>query len=201
MREMLAEKGMNQAKLAALMGVERATITRWLKGESQASRSNFETILNYIKALNIDPSIFLVHAYPEIEFIERVSARPRAGTGGLETDAEYNGVYAFHKKFIARKRGTRETMKIFEVAGDSMEPTLSEGDLIMINLSDKIVTSGKIYLVRIDDELMVKRLENRPGVLLFKSDNKIYDEISVDKSDESKNVEIYGRMVWSCREY
>jgi phage repressor protein C with HTH and peptisase S24 domain len=92
-------------------------------------------------------------------------------------------------------------MKLFEVAGDSMAPTLMDGDLIMVNLREKNVRSGCIYLVRMEDELMVKRLENRPGgVLLIRSDNRAYEDIPVNRGSGA-DVETLGRMVWSCREY
>ena len=63
-------------------------------------------------------------------------------------------------------------MKIFEVAGDSMSPTLVEGDLIMVNTAEKDIRTGRIYLLRIGTDLMVKRLETRPGgKILIRSDN------------------------------
>lgn len=139
---------------------------------------------------------------PDQVFVEKVKARPRAGSGGLETDSEHDGYYSFHGSFIARKRGAPDSMKIFEVAGDSMSPTLDNGDLIMVNLQETDIRTGYIYLLRMEDELMVKRLENRPGgVLLLRSDNPDYEDIRINKYDEAINIGIFGRMVWSCREY
>lgn len=139
---------------------------------------------------------------PDIVFVPKVKARPRAGSGGLETDSDHDGYYSFHTSFLTRKRGNEQTMRIFEVAGDSMSPTLIDGDFIMINTADKDVRSGYIYLLRMEDELMVKRLENRPGsLLLLRSDNPDYEDIAISKNEECFNVEVFGRMVWSCREY
>lgn len=198
----LNKLGWTQAELAERMGVNKNTISQYKTGERTPPMDRLEELVN---ALGVSlPEFFACkdETKPDIVFIERVKAKPRAGSGGLETDGEHDGYYSFHSSFIARKRGTEKTMKIFEVAGDSMSPTLVDGDLIMINTGEIDVRSGYIYLLRMEDELMVKRLENRPGgILLIRSDNPAYDDIPVNKHDESLGIEIFGRMVWSCREY
>jgi phage repressor protein C with HTH and peptisase S24 domain len=198
----LEKKGLTQVELAKRMGVNPNTISQYKTGERTPPMDKLEVLVG---ALGISlPEFFACkdESKPDTVFIERLKARPRAGTGGLETDGEHAGFYSFHSQFIARKRGTEKSMKIFEVAGDSMSPTLSDGDLIMVNLADKDVRSGYIYLIRMEDELMVKRLENRPGgILLIRSDNSDYADIPVNKNDPGIDLEVFGRMVWSCREY
>ena len=79
---------------------------------------------------------------------------------------------------------------------------MNDRDLILVNLKEKHVRSGYVYLIRIGNELMVKRLENRPGgVLLIRSDNPDYEDIPVNLEEVDGDIEIHGRMVWSCREY
>lgn len=83
-----------------------------------------------------------------------------------------------------------------------MSPTLLEGDMVMVDLSQRHVASGRIYMIRIGPELAMKRLEHRPGgVLLIKSDNRNYSDIVINTREEAEDVEVLGRMVWSCREY
>ena len=198
----LKKKGLSQSDLAERMGVNKNTISQYKTGERTPPMDRLEDLVEAF-GLSI-PEFFACkeESKPELVFVEKVMARPRAGTGGLETDAEHDGYYSFHRSFIERKRGTEETMKIFEVAGDSMAPTLSDGDFIMVNTTDRDVRTGYIYLLRMEDELMVKRLESRPGgVLLLRSDNPDYEDIQINKNDESVDVSIFGRMVWSCREY
>jgi len=202
LRFWLARKGVSQYALAQKIGVAPNTISQIATGQRNPS---FDLLEKITGALGVSlPEFFACKddSLPEIVFVERVKARPRGGTGGLETDAESSNMYSFHSSFIARKRGNPADMKIFEVAGDSMSPTLNNGDLIMVNLLDTDVRTGCVYLLRIGDELMVKRLENRPGnMLLIRSDNPAYEDIPVSKGDSSGEVQIYGRMVWSCREY
>ena len=198
----LDKKKMTQSDLAERMGVNKNTISQYKTGSRTPPLDTLELLVD---KLGVSFAEFFSRkdgSEPDIVFIERVKAKPRAGTGGMETDFGYGGLYSFHSSFIVRKSGTEKSMKIFEVAGDSMFPTLVDGDLIMVNTAECDVRTGRVYLLRIGEELMVKRLETRPGgVLLLRSDNPDYEDIPVNRHDESADVEILGRMVWSCREY
>lgn len=202
LRYWLHKRKMSQYALAHKIESAPNTISQIATGQRNPSLDLLEKMA---EALEVSlPEFFACKddLTPDIVFVERVKARPRAGNGGLETDGEHDGLYSFHSSFIARKRGKPDDMKIFAVAGDSMAPTLNDNDLIMVNLKERDVRSGYVYLLRMGDELMVKRLENRPGgILLIRSDNSAYEDIPVNKADIGGEIEIFGRMVWSCREY
>lgn len=202
LRFWLQKRKKSQLGLAKEINVTPSAISQIVTGQRNPSIDLLQKIADGLGVSLAEFFICKDELTPDIVYIEKVKARPRAGTGGLEADGEHDGLYSFHSSFIARKRGRPDDMKIFEVAGESMSPTLANGDLIMINLADKDVRSGFIYLLRLEDELMVKRLENRPGgVLLIRSDNLDYDSIQINRNEENTEVQIFGRMVWSCREY
>ena len=79
---------------------------------------------------------------------------------------------------------------IIPCAGNSMEPTIKEGDLIIFQ-QDFSQIEGAIYVCRYDDELFVKRLRKRPKIALI-SDNKDYEAIEIN---EAENIDILGRVV------
>lgn len=198
----LKKRGMTQSALAEKTGLAQNYISQMNTGSRPGS---LETIQVIADALGVSlPEFFACKddELPEVEFVPLVKAVPRAGTGGLEVDDEHVRLYSFHSSFLRRKQGTPETMRLFKIDGDSMEKTLFPGDLIMVNTRQVHISTGGIYLIRLEGELMVKRLENRPGgILLIRSDNDRYDDLSVDKNNESLDLEVFGRMVWSCREY
>jgi phage repressor protein C with HTH and peptisase S24 domain len=80
-----------------------------------------------------------------------------------------------------------------QVSGDSMEPGIRDGDTVMIDRSRTAVVAGGIYAVGIDDTIMIKRLEKRPGQLALISDNRAYETILVDAGAAA--VRILGRVV------
>jgi Predicted transcriptional regulator len=197
----LDKKGVRQGELASGVGVESSTISQIVNAKRLPSMELAMKIADYFAISLAEFFACKDETKPDIAYVEKVKARPRAGTGGLETDSDHNGYYSFHTSFLARKKGNSKTMKIFEVAGDSMTPTLDDGDMIMVNTTEKDVQTGRVYLLRIGEDLMVKRLETRPGgVMMIRSDNPDYDDIPVNLH-EVTDVEVFGRMVWSCREY
>lgn len=84
----------------------------------------------------------------------------------------------------------KSKLGIIPCAGNSMEPTIKEGDLIVFQ-QDFSQIEGAIYVCRYDDELFVKRLRKRPKIALI-SDNKDYEPIEIS---ESENIDILGRVV------
>lgn len=73
-----------------------------------------------------------------------------------------------------------------------MEPTLRDGDEILVDRTARPMRAG-IHVIRLDDMLLVKRLEPGPGgILRVISDNGAYPRIE----RPAHEVEIVGRVVW-----
>jgi phage repressor protein C with HTH and peptisase S24 domain len=87
-----------------------------------------------------------------------------------------------------------------EVVGNSMEPELKEGDLVLIDESRRDVLAGGIYAVGVEDTVMVKRVEKRPGALVLHSDNPEYSPISFS-GQELEAVRVVGKVIWAGRDY
>ena len=63
--------------------------------------------------------------------------------------------------------------RIVKVIGESMEPTLPDGASILVNMGQQEPRDGKIFVVRIEDEIVVKRLIRNPDAgWLLQSDNR-----------------------------
>ncbi|WP_373489337.1 helix-turn-helix transcriptional regulator, partial [Blastomonas sp.] len=85
------------------------------------------------------------------------------------------------------------------VDGDSMAPALGDGDDILVAMHDgaNLRRRDGIYVLRMDDALIVKRLAFRPdGGLSITSDNPLYPSYP-DVSPGS--VTIVGRVIWAGR--
>lgn len=88
--------------------------------------------------------------------------------------------------------------------GDSMEPYVCSGDIIVLDLNDRSIFTGGVYGLRVGDQLLVKRLSIRAnGNLIVASDNPRYppDEISAAEmrqmtEDGGSPMTIIGRLVW-----
>lgn len=132
--------------------------------------------------------------------VPKVAARLSAGGGSFETGAEIKGHYAFLRDWLESK-GNPDDMVLMEVSGDSMEPELRDGDTVLVNQGQKDVLSGKAYAVGIEDVVVVKQVERRPGALVLRSTNPAYDPIEIDmRGDLAETVRIIGRVIWWCHE-
>lgn len=77
-------------------------------------------------------------------------------------------------------------------AGDSMEPALRDGDLVALDYSRAEPIAGRVFVVRTEDGLLIKRLRGRPGAWALTSDNPRYRPQPVRAADR-----IIGRVAWS----
>ena len=79
------------------------------------------------------------------------------------------------------------------VDGDSMEPTIRSGDVLLIDREQTHPRDGAIYVMRREDWLVAKRLQLLAGGLVrVISDNQAYPPEEV----EPAALEILGRAVW-----
>lgn len=150
-----------------------------------------------------EPEWMAPEAAPKMGYslIPKVRARLSAGTGSLEADGDVIGYYAFKTDFLKRK-GRAKKMVLMDVAGDSMEPEVRNGDTVLIDESQNEIIAGGLFAVGIEQEVYVKYLDRIPGKLILRSENLKYSPIEVDMNGEiSGAVRIIGRVVWSCREY
>ncbi len=97
---------------------------------------------------------------------------------------------------LARKLGLRDGQAaIIRVRGTSMEPGLFDGDHIVVDTADRTPRAkGGVYVIRIDDAVMVKRVALVRGALVATSDNP--DAAAVPDGA----IAVIGRVVWQMRE-
>ncbi len=124
--------------------------------------------------------------------IPRLPLGASAGPGAL-ADAEMpSGSLRFSHRWLRRLGLDPATLSVIEVEGDSMEPTLRDGDEIIVDRSVRAMRAG-IHVIRLDDVLLVKRIEAGPaGLLRVISDNPAYPRSERPERD----VAIIGRVVW-----
>lgn len=121
------------------------------------------------------------------------------GSGVTVFNEEQTGVYKISRT-LARDIGiSANSTEMIIAKGDSMAPTIEDGDSLLIDLSKREIYDGKIYCVRIDGQLYAKRLQKIPPCKIkVISDNKEkYDPFYIDFS---KNLDfdfaVIGEIRW-----
>ncbi|MEJ7777001.1 MAG: S24 family peptidase [Sphingomicrobium sp.] len=132
--------------------------------------------------------------------IPRFDIRASAGPGAF-TDGEAPVAHlGFDERFLKQLCNARSSdLSIIRVRGDSMFPTLADGDDIMVDRSAAGARlQDGIYVLRRDDTLTVKRIAVHPGSrkLTISSDNASYPTWP---DCDPKEVDVVGRVVWAGR--
>lgn len=120
-----------------------------------------------------------------------------AGGGALVAEENKRRDWPFASDYLQNELGlTRSKLAVVEVRGDSMEPTLSSGDRVLVNMSDRQVSQPGIFIIFDGDGTVVKRVEKIPGSspqrIVLISDNPLHGKYELD----SEVVQIVGRVVW-----
>ncbi|MCU0890741.1 MAG: peptidase S24 [Sandarakinorhabdus sp.] len=141
----------------------------------------------------------LARAAEDYVLIPQYQVRASAGPGALPESEMPSASIAFQAGFIRDLSGSPpDSLAVLTVEGDSMFPTLANGDQILIDTQDRSAARDGIYVLRVDDALMVKRLSLNPATrrLTIQSDNEAYP--SWPDCDPGA-VSVIGRVVWVGR--
>lgn len=84
------------------------------------------------------------------------------------------GRLAFRKGWLRKQRINAKKASIIEVLGDSMEPTLEDGCIILVDHQRLALASQKIFVVRVDDGVLIKRAVRSNRRWRLVSDNPEY---------------------------
>ncbi len=125
-----------------------------------------------------------------------ISGAISAGTGIIPENM-IESYCMFKREWILRK-GDPKQMSLIRVRGDSMAPTLLEGDIVLINHAVREIYDGYIYAINIDEEVIIKRIFKNLSTnkIKIKSDNPDYEIFVIEK----ERVNINGLAVWYARE-
>lgn len=218
-------KGLSQRKLAAEMGnYTRQLISRIELGLSDASIESLvaaarvlDVSTDYLTGLTDHPTpvAVLVDALAEAtssDALER-SADPdpmghvammelptAAGHGALVDFEEITGQVAFQRSWLTRHGLPVDECVVIRVAGESMEPTLPDGGAILVDRSRRRRRAGRIFVVRTEDGLIVKRLgKSTTGAWQLVSDHP--DKTAWPTRPWPAAAEVIGEVKWAARTF
>ena len=130
-------------------------------------------------------------------YVEVQEVEASAGSGRLMDGAPVVGRLAFRREWLSARRINPDLCTIISVSGDSMEPTLPDGCSILVDHSRRVLRRGHIYVLELDQELLVKRAEGSAvdGWKMV-SDNRYWPPVPWPEG-----AEIKGEVKWSARDF
>jgi len=204
LERLCAERGEDFAGLSRMLGRNAAYIQQFVR-RGVPKRLKEEERRKLARYFSIPET--LLGGPPESEepttglvSVKRHPVSVSAGPGAVVTEELGKPYFAFDERWLKALTPSQPSkLSIVRVEGDSMAPTLNAGDDILVDLGD---AAGRlrdgIYVLRIDDAVVVKRLALNPTArrVTIQSDNPAYP----DWPDCSlEDIKVIGRVIWSGR--
>lgn len=160
-------------------------------GEADAQRG-----LQRIRSQTVDGE----HLRAGYVHVPLYGVRASAGNGALVGHEQIVDYLAFRADWVRNVlRVSHKDLVLINVTGDSMEPTLSSDDLILVDTSADRIGDSAIYVLKNLDRLLVKRLQHKlDGTVVVKCDNARYDSETYT-AEAASALAVVGRVVWAGR--
>lgn len=200
------------------MGVSPSAFRKWLKGEAEPSRERLIALADAAQVpigwlakgegtaprfADVDGNRRSVRSAADaLMQLDRFLVLPKrletAAAGNDSPPARPTTEYiAFRHDWIRAAFGIEPDALGMEVAvGESMEPTIRDGDLLLLDTTDRAVGGFGVYVVEVAGERLVKRVQRKvDGSLILISDNPSYQADTVSP-ELAADVVVVGRVVW-----
>lgn len=150
------------------------------------------------------PALSAMEPKPGYVYLPLIDVSAAAGGGAIVGEGEHAvDALAFKADWIRRELHVApEDLRLIYVEGNSMEPDLRAGDIILVDHTDTLARREGIYVIRMDGALLVKQLQRLPGgTVKVLSRNPAYEPFAVEvkKLEEPNGFAVLGRVVWACR--
>lgn len=224
MTEIIEKEGVSINSFAQKLGVSPPTISRWMKGEADPTRSN---LIKLAEQTGINIEWLAIGAGPKYwqnpiteEIILRGQPQPiessndetfsmiedcrevriSAGSGGFNDEYNPYQTTKVEKAWLDSRRLKAEDCAMFLVSGDSMYPTLKDGEEIIVDRSKKELKDGKIFVLNNEGAMLVKKVQITYNGITLISQNTEYAPIELN-AEQANNLIVIGQVVRGYRDF
>lgn len=206
LKEIAKECGGNRA-LCEKSGVSERTFANWLAGSSEPKIIGISAIA---QAAGVTIDWIVTGAKPK----QRLGSRPQPSQDtvlvawvahGLVGDASLKSTerlilkdhLPFSKNFLEKHLGHTnfDQLCILQTHGDSMEPTMRDGDFVLIDRSQHKLQDGLASYI-FKDSIYIKRLINVLNGIEVISDNQPLYPTQHIPYDDIQHFKPIGRVIW-----
>lgn len=212
-QERMSKLGLSQAELARRVKVSQPTINALIHGNNTSSRhlhriaAELETSPAWLAGETDDDAPVAVAPSAldalmdklDLAVVPELEIGYSMGAGATVFEQyEQRGIVPFQRAWLrSMMRGSIGDLFVARGDGDSMQPTILDGDIILIDTAQKAIRQqDRIWAVAYGELGMVKRVRRLPtGNYLLLSDNATVPPIEC--ADEEMHV--IGRVIWIGR--
>ncbi|OVZ94900.1 phage repressor protein C [Yersinia frederiksenii] len=177
---------------AGNVSVEWLSTGREVQVDKQELMTSPGNIVVDVKGNDVDLSEFV--------FVPRYNVSAAAGYGAWNEDETPMFTVSFRRYWVINHlKADPSMLSVIGVYGDSMDGVLNDKDIILVNHGDRDPREG-IYVLRIDGQLIVKRVQRIPGAMLrVTSTNPAYEPFTINLNNVPTDFDVVGKVVWYGR--
>lgn len=177
--------------------IGQGTLARIIKGDAGVRMASLQKFADYFR-VDLDSLLRGSVDASDEDFVTvtRLNVQVGAGPGRAVGVVEEVGLLQFRRDFLRSAGVSAGNAAIVTVKGTSMEPTISDGAVLLLNRADKEPRNGFIYAFSWGGEMLVKRLQKVGEVWHAVSDNadrQFHPDIIINGESEAL---IQGRAIW-----
>jgi len=208
LKEIAKEAGGNRA-LCHKSGISERTFANWLSGSSEPKIIGLSAIAT-AASVTID---WLVTGTPPkarlgshadtsqntimIAWLDNQLANSELA---ISQRLKINDHFPFSKTFLENRLGQSnfDNLCVLEITGDSMLPTMGDGDLVLIDRDQNQMQDGLMAFI-FKETICIKRIVNILAGVEVISDNKSLYPAHRIQGEDMTNLEPIGRIIWVCK--
>ena len=180
---------LSQRAFAERINSKQSTVSSWILDRNNPS---LEAIKKIKEIFGVDltgqaPTLDLENDCVYIKFYEDI--RVSAGCG-IDNHCEGYVLKKIDKALLNPKVNPAKHHAV-RVSGDSMEPTFKDGDVIFVEPYNGDFANNRVYIIKRQDDVLVKRVKKSGDVFEVISDNKDYLPYTLSANE----FQIIGRAV------
>lgn len=120
-------------------------------------------------------------------------------SAALRGDRTQTSAIAMRESWLRHIGADPDSACLLSFSGDSMEPSIRDGDVLLLDRSVEQIVDHGIYVMLVGERLLVKRVQLRhDGSLVLRNDNPAY-EVETVPASEVRSLHIEGRVRWFGR--
>lgn len=189
-------KAKTRAKIGEALGLPASRISEMFKGTRDLSYDEARKLIDRFDLMDQEPSGEL--STDSLAMVPQLELGFSMGGGSVFEDYPSQGVMPFQRDWLRGLiRGRLDELFVARGDGDSMEPTLKDGDIVLIDTSQRdVLQQDRIWAVSYGDLGMIKRVRRLPGgTYQLISDNPNVTPIAAYDGE----MHVIGRVIWIGR--
>jgi len=129
-----------------------------------------------------------------VVFVPVLNVVGSAGNGAVNDQVRVVNRLPFSRSLL-REFGVRsEAAHFIHARGDSMEPAITDGAIVLIDSSVRRIRDDGIYALVVDGDVRIKRVQKGINGIILRSDNPRYADEFIADIDQ---VRIEGKVFWA----